>query len=262
MTRPLTAWPVPLATFVSTLVTTAAVFIGYGFLSGTSMVKAAQGILSADASYFAPALTAFDTWGFLHLMLLVYAVWQLTPAARRSSVQEEIRPRAITAFALHAVWVWAFQLEALWVSLFSSVATLLTLLSIMRIVRTESRAWHTLLSCHCTFGAYLGWTLVEVPITLFQLWSYQSLALAHSEWCAAAAITLLTATSMGLSYLNRGRLVPAIFTAWPVGAIAAARLTGTHESLGLVALASMATLAILASPVVIRLAHLTLPPAR
>ena len=111
-----TGWFLPVVTVLGVAAAIVAAFIGSGALGGTPINEAAGGALSADATPIAPAGTAFSIWSVIYLGLAAYAIWQLTPTARRSPRQEAVRPWALASAVLNALWIWTVQLGWLAVS--------------------------------------------------------------------------------------------------------------------------------------------------
>ena len=93
-------WALPIITVLGVAAAIVAAFIGSGALGGTSISEAAGGALSADATPIAPAGAAFSIWSVIYLGLAGYALWQLTPGARRSPRQHAVRPWALASALL------------------------------------------------------------------------------------------------------------------------------------------------------------------
>ncbi|MBB1024382.1 tryptophan-rich sensory protein, partial [Dietzia sp. DQ12-76] len=85
----------PVVTLLGVAAAIVAAFVGSGALGGTPVADAAGGALSADATPVAPAGSAFSIWSVIYLGLIVYALWQLSPTARRSARQRALRPWAL-----------------------------------------------------------------------------------------------------------------------------------------------------------------------
>lgn len=228
-------WAMPVITLLGTAVAVVLAFVGSGALGGTPVAEAAGGALSADATPVAPAGTAFSIWSVIYLGLAAYAIWQLTPTARRSARQHALRPWALASVLLNAAWIWTIQLDAVWASVLVILALLAVLIRIMYILGTPRTGGAVeLVVADGTFGLYLGWVSVATLAN-----TYAWLAASGVDQFATVAMGLvgiLAATAIGVAtaLLSRGRVAPALSTAWGLSWVAVGRTEGAHEASELV----------------------------
>lgn len=223
-----------------------AAFVGSGALGGTPINEAAGGALSADATPIAPAGTAFSIWSVIYLGLAAYAIWQLTPTARRSPRQEAVRPWALTSAVLNAAWIWTVQLGWLAVSVLVIVvllAVLFRLMVLLAVPRTGGIV--EMVVTDGTFGLYLGWVSVA-----FLANTYACLAAAGMEAvtgipAGVVGIVAAAVIAVATSLLSRGRIAPALATGWGLAWVAAGRTEGAFESSALVWSAAIAVAVVL-----------------
>lgn len=228
-----------------------AAFVGSGALGGTPISEAAGGALSADATPIAPAGTAFGIWSVIYLGLIAYALWQLTPGARRSARQHGVRPWALASALLNAAWIWTVQLGWLAVSVLVIVALLAVLVRVMFLLRAPSTGGivETVVT-DGTFGLYLGWVSVAFLANTY-------------AWLAAAGVDVFTRIELGvvgivvaaaiavvITFRSGGRVAPALATSWGLAWIAAGRTEGEYEAPELVWAAVLAVVVVLSMVVV------------
>ena len=249
-----TGWAFPVVTLLGTAAAIVAAFVGSGALGGTPIAEAAGGALSADATPVAPAGAAFGIWSVIYLGLAAYAVWQLTPAARRSGRQRSLRPWALASVLLNAAWIWTVQLELLAVSVVVIVVLLAVLIRIMYLLGAPRTSGVVeLVVTDATFGLYLGWVSVATLANTY-------------AWLAANGVDLVTGVPFGIvgivaaagigvatAVISRGRLAPALATAWGLSWVAVGRTEGAYDSAALVWSAGIAAAVVLASAVLTRL---------
>src|SRR5699024_2022467 len=163
-----------------------AAFVGSGALGGTPINEAAGGALSADATPVAPAGSAFGIWSVIYLGLAAYALWQLSPTARRSTCQRLLRPWALLSALLNAAWIWSVQLDLLVVSVAVIMVLLAVLVRIVMILGApRASGWLETLLTDGTFGLYLGWVTVAFLANVY-------------AWLADAGAALVTEIPLGL----------------------------------------------------------------
>lgn len=247
---------VPLLVLASGIVATAGAFLGSGVLGGTPIAEAAGGWLNEDSTPLAPASAAFRIWSVIYTGLLVYSVWQLLPAQRRSRRQGALRPWAVAAMLLNAVWIWTVQLGWLNASLLVIVVLLAVLGRILALlVAHRPEGWADRLITDGTFGLYLGWvTIATVANTSavlgaagFTGFGWPVPVLSSLVLAVAALIGVATA------WAGRGRIAPALALSWGLAWIAVGRTDGGLESAGTAVAAGIAAAVVLVSAVVLRL---------
>lgn len=248
-----TGWALPVVTVLGVAAAIVTAFIGSGAIGGTPINEAAGGALSADATPIAPAGSAFGIWSVIYLGLAAYALWQLTPVARRSPRQRAVRPRALASALLNAAWIWSVQLGWLAVSVLliaALLAVLVRLLVLLGAPRTGGIVERVVTDG--TFGLYLGWVSIAFLANFY-------------AWLAAAGVDLFTRIELGVvgivvaagiavatTYLSGGRVAPALATSWGLAWVAAGRTEGAYESPELVWAAVFAAIVVLAAAVVVR----------
>lgn len=241
---------------VFVLVTAAAIFtafLGSGALGGTPIQEAAGGALSADATPLAPAGSAFSIWSVIYAGLVGYAIWQLTPAARASERQHELRPWALASVVLNSVWIWTVQFDWLAVSVLVIVALLAVLIRIMYILgRPSTGRWADLVFSELTFGLYFGWVLIATFANTFAWLGAAGVEGMLTLPAGVVGIVVAGVVAVVAALIDGGRIAPALATGWGLGWVAAARTTGQFESPALVWTAGIAAAVVVAAPIVVR----------
>lgn len=228
-------WALPVVTVLGVAAAIVAAFFGSGALGGTPISEAAGGALSSDATQVAPAGPAFSIWSVIYVGLAAYALWQLTATARQSPRQREVRPWALLSAVLNAVWIWTIQLELLVVS----VAVILVLLAVLFRILVALGAPRTgglleTVVVDGTFGLYLGWVSVAVLANIYA-WLADAGATAFTE-LPLTVVGIAVAAGIGVvtALIFRGRIAPALATAWGLAWIAVGGDDGAHEAAALV----------------------------
>lgn len=224
-------WGLPVVTLIGVAVAIVTAFLGSGALGGTPIAEAAGGALSADATPIAPAGPAFGIWSIIYVGLAGYALWQLTPAARSSPRHRALRPWILGSALLNAAWIWSVQFGLLVISVLVIVVLLGVLIRTMYLLaapRTEGVAEFVLTDG--TIGLYLGWVSVAALANVYALLVDAGVA-AFSE-IALGVVGVAVATGIGLAtaWLSRGRLAPAVATAWGLAWVAAGRTEGAFAA--------------------------------
>lgn len=230
-----TGWAMPVITLLGTAVAVVLAFVGSGALGGTPVAEAAGGALSADATPVAPAGAAFGIWSVIYTGLVAYALWQLTPVARRSARQRALRPWALASVLLNAAWIWTVQLDAVWASVPVIIALLATLIRIMYLLGAPRTGGVVeLVVTDGTFGLYLGWVSVATLANTYAWLAASELEMVTTVPAGIVGIVAATAIGVATALLSRGRVAPALSTAWGLSWVAAGRTEGAYESAGLV----------------------------
>ncbi|MDO5619765.1 tryptophan-rich sensory protein [Kocuria sp.] len=245
-----------IVTFFAVVVAIFGAFLGSGAVGGQGVTEAAGGWLDADATPIAPASSAFSIWSVVYLGLAVYGIWQLSRTARGSERQRRLRPWIAGSALLNAAWLGVVGLD----SLLGSVAVILVLLlvlirTLLLMMSTRTSGWVETLLVDGTMGLYLGWVCVAVAANI-TAWLAGGVGLAgFSGWelATVAIITVAALIANGLAIFTRGRLAPALATAWGLAWIAVARTEGQFQSPILVWVAGVASAAVLVGVVVARL---------
>ncbi|AVM63865.1 tryptophan-rich sensory protein [Dietzia sp. oral taxon 368] len=240
-----TGWALPIITVLGTAAAIVAAFFGSGAMGGTPIAEAAGGVLSADATPVAPAASAFSIWSVIYIGLAAYALWQLTPTARRSARQAALRPWALASVLLNAAWIWAVQLELILGSVIVIVLLLAVLVRILYILGAPRIGGiPEAVVTDGTFGLYLGWVSVAFFANTF-------------AWLASAGVDVVTSVPFGIvgivvaagvgvatALISGGRIPPALATAWGLAWVAYGRASGEHESAALVWTAAIASVVV------------------
>ena len=245
-----TGWAMPVITLLGTAVAIVVAFIGSGALGGTPIAEAAGGALSADATPVAPAGSAFSIWSLIYLGLIAYAIWQLTPTARRSPRQRVLRPWALASVLLNAAWIWMVQLDALWASVLVIVALLAVLIRIMYLLGAPRTGGAVeLVVADGTFGLYLGWVSVATLANTYAWLAANDVELFATEAFGIVGIVLAAGIGVATALLSRGRVAPALATSWGLAWVAVGRTEGEYESGALVWTAAIGATVVLLTAV-------------
>ncbi|TCJ78274.1 UNVERIFIED_ORG: hypothetical protein EDC92_107207 [Dietzia maris] len=249
-----TGWALPIITLLGTAAAIVAAFIGSGALGGTPIAEAAGGVLSADATPVAPAGSAFSIWSVIYLGLTAYAIWQLTPVARRSARQAALRPWALASVLLNAAWVWAVQLELILGSVIVIVLLLAVLIRIMFILGAPriGGVVETVVT-DGTFGLYLGWASVAFFANTYAWIASEGVEVVTGVPFGIVGIVVAAAVGVATALISGGRIPPALATAWGLAWVAYGRTSGEHESAALVWTASIASVVVVVVALVRRL---------
>ncbi len=241
------SWVLPIITVLGVAAAIVAAFIGSGALGGTPISEAAGGSLSADATPVAPAGAAFSIWSVIYLGLAGYALWQLTPVARRSPRQRAVRPWALASALLNAAWIWTVQLGWLAVSVLVIIALLAVLIRVMFLLgapRTGGLV-ETVLA-DGTFGLYLGWVTVAFLANTYAWLADAGVDVVTRIQMGVVGIVVAAAIAVATVLLSGGRVAPALATSWGLAWVAAGRTEGAFESPELVWTAVFAVVVVLA----------------
>ena len=245
---------VPVITLLGTAAAIVAAFIGSGALGGTPVAEAAGGALSADATPVAPAGSAFSIWSLIYLGLAAYALWQLTPVARRSLRQRALRPWALASVLLNAVWIWTVQLDAVWASVLVIIALLSVLIRIMFILGAPRTGGVVELAvADGTFGLYLGWVSVATLANTYAWLAANEVELVTGVPFGVVGILVAAAIGVATALLSGGRVAPALATAWGLAWVAVGRTEGRFESQALAWTAAICAAVVLIVAVLNRL---------
>lgn len=133
-----------------------------------------------------PAPYTFSIWGLIYLLLLIYAVYQLS--SRRHRLVERIGYLFLLSCLFNVGWVllWHYLYTQVWLSLIAMIGLLLSLIFIFHNIRKETRPsksekWLARLP----FNIYLGWisvaTIVNVSVVLYD-WNWNGFGLSDIAW--------------------------------------------------------------------------------
>ncbi len=246
-------WAMPIITLIGVAIAIVVAFIGSGAMGGTPIAEAAGGALSADATPLAPASTAFSIWSVIYVGLAAYALWQLSPTARRSERQRVLRPWALLSVLLNAAWIWMVQLELILASVAVILALLVVLIRIMYILgRPRKGGWLEMLLTDGTFGLYFGWVLVATFANTYAWLANAGVDAFLEVPVGVAGIVVAAVIAVLAAILDGGRVAPALATSWGLAWIAVARTEGNFEDPVLVWTAAIAAGTVLTIAVIMR----------
>lgn len=236
---------------VGTVVAIAGAFVGSGAAGGTPIQDAAGGALSADATMLAPAGPAFSIWSVVYLGLLGYAIWQALPSQAARVRQRRIGYWMLASLLLNAAWILSVQFGMLALSAVLIAALLVVLLvAFVLLQRIPGGTTADAILFDGTTGLYLGWVMVATVANVTALLvaaGFDGFGWSPHAW-GMALLVVATALGAALAIWDRGRLAPAVATAWGLAWIGVSRLTGTLESapVGITALAAALVLLMIA----------------
>jgi hypothetical protein len=152
------------------------------------------------AIYFVPAGYVFSIWGLIYLGLIAFAIYQILPAQRKTSLLKEIAPVYWLGSIANAAWILLWHYEYFPLTLVAMLVLLATLLFIyVRISKARpgldrNQKWFVQLP----FSIYLGWisvaTIANVSQVLFSA-GWNAWGISATAW---TAIMLAVATFLGL----------------------------------------------------------------
>ncbi|MBS7549565.1 tryptophan-rich sensory protein [Dietzia sp. Marseille-Q0999] len=235
----------PVITVLGTAAAIVAAFFGSGAMGGTPIAEAAGGVLSADATPVAPAGSAFSIWSVIYIGLAAYALWQLTPTARRSARQAALRPWALASVLLNAAWIWAVQLELILGSVIVIVLLLAVLVRVLYILGAPRIGGVVeAVVTDGTFGLYLGWVSVAFFANTFAWLASAGVDVVTGVPFGIVGIVVAAAVGVATALISGGRIPPALATAWGLAWVAYGRTSGEHESAALVWTAAIASVVV------------------
>ncbi|HEY4615785.1 MAG TPA: tryptophan-rich sensory protein [Citricoccus sp.] len=234
------------ATAVIIVLAIVSAFVGSGALGGTPIAQAADGWLTADSTWIAPAGPAFSIWSVIYTGLIGYGIWQFFPAADTARHQAA-RPWILAGVVLNSAWIWTVQAGWLALSVLVIVLLLACLCRVLAILEAPryrpatrpagSRAagpgtvarWSGRVLLDGVQGLYLGWvtvaTLANAAAWLGSL-GWTGTPFSPVTWgtiLVVAATLIATATAL----YDGGRFAPAVATAWGLAWIAVGRSDGS-----------------------------------
>lgn len=210
----------------------AGAFIGSGALGGTPIAQAAGGRLGSDSTLLAPGTGAFSIWSVVYFGLVVYALWQLTPGAARSTTQRPIRPFAAGSAILNALWIGVVQVGWLGASVVVMLLLLLVLVRIFMLMKPliEQRTERWIMAF--AFGPYLGWVSVATVANIAAWLAARGVG-AGAAWVTPLACVLVAMAALigALTVVySGGRIAAAVAMVWGIAWIGVGRSDGGLES--------------------------------
>ena len=225
--------------FVLALVAIAGAFYGSGALGGAQIQDAAGGALAADSTLIAPAGPAFSIWSVIYLGLFAYAVWQLLPSQATRAVHRRLGYLIAVSMLLNAAWIGVVQLGQVGLSVVVISALLVVLgIAFSLLLRTRRKADSTAAGIvesvvlDGTVGLYLGWvtiaTAANVAAWLTAL-GFRGFGIDPDIW-GVGVVSVAALCGVATAVAGRGRLTPALASAWGLSWVAVARITDEPAS--------------------------------
>ncbi|QJA00343.1 TspO/MBR family protein [Leifsonia sp. PS1209] len=255
-TRPVAADRVrQVAVVVGAVLAVIGAFIGSGAAGGTPIQKAAGGALSADATMLSPAGPAFSIWSVIYLGLLGYAIWQALPSQAAKTRQRRIGYWMLASLLLNAAWILSVQFGMLALSAVLIAALLVVLIvAFVLLQRIPGGTTADAILFDGTTGLYLGWVMVATVANVTSLLvaaGFDGFGWSPHAW-GMALVVVAAILGAALAIWDRGRLAPAIASAWGLAWIGVSRLTGTLESAPVAITAIAAAVVLLMIAVAVR----------
>jgi len=255
-TRPVAADRVrQVAVVVGAVLAVIGAFVGSGAAGGTPIQKAAGGALSADATMLSPAGPAFSIWSVIYLGLLGYAIWQALPSQAAKTRQRRIGYWMLASLLLNAAWILSVQFGMLALSAVLIAALLVVLIvAFVLLQRIPGGTTADAILFDGSTGLYLGWVMVATVANVTSLLvaaGFDGFGWSPHAW-GMALVVVAAILGAALAIWDRGRLTPAIASAWGLAWIGVSRLTGTLESAPVAITAIAAAVVLLMIAVAVR----------
>jgi hypothetical protein len=213
--------------------------IGLAYYANTQAFNS-QSMEEVSAKYptlLTPAGYAFSIWGLIYLGLGAYAVWQLLPAQRQSSLPDAVARSLTLANLGSAAWVVLFAYELI----LPSTGVMLVILGALmvaygrarrRVLADAAPAWVSV-----PFAMYLGWISVAATINITIALGVMGLNLSGGIPVVLTYVLILILVVLAL-IMSRAfsAIVFALTVAWALVAIWLVRIREVPE-LGWAALA-------------------------
>jgi hypothetical protein len=241
-----------------------------GFL-GTVVVNALANILPLNnlttgalsdlyPNLFVPAGLTFAIWGLIYVLLGIFAIYPLTPGARRAPQKTEfvqrIGPWFFVSCLANIGWIFAWHYQILALSLAFMLILLGCLLAIylrLKVGKSEATKAERYLA-HLPFSVYLGWitiaTIANVTALLVDI-NWNALGLGQQFWAVAVIIVgIVIALSM---LFTRKDIFYCLVVDWAILGILLKRLSDTTMADQSVVIVTIAGLAIITVGVIAQL---------
>ena len=221
------------AVIAGTVVALIGAVVGSGSVGGTPIPTAAGGALGPDATLVAPAGPAFAIWSVIYLGLVAYAIWQALPSQAARPRQRAIGYWVLASLLLNAAWILSVQAGLLALSV-AVIAALLAVLIVtfVRLQREPAGTTADAVLLDGTVGLYLGWVMVATVANIAAALvaaGFTGLGISQHVW-GMAVVAVAGIVGCALAVWDRGRLAPALASAWGLIWIGVSRLTGTLQS--------------------------------
>ena len=221
------------AVIAGTVVALIGAVVGSGYVGGTPIPEVAGGALGPDATLVAPAGPAFAIWSVIYLGLVAYAIWQALPSQAARPRQRAIGYWVLAALLLNAAWILSVQAGLLALSVAVIAALLVVLIvTFVRLQREPAGTTADAVLLDGTVGLYLGWVMVATVANIAAALvaaGFTGLGISQHVW-GMAVVAVAGIIGCALAVWDRGRLAPALASAWGLIWIGVSRLTGSLES--------------------------------
>lgn len=218
---------------VGSVVAIVGAFLGSGAAGGTTVQDAGGGAFAADATLLSPGTTAFSIWSVIYTGLVAYAIWQAFPRNAASARHRSIGWWVLVSMLLNAVWILVVQAGLVPLSLLVIVALLAVLVKIfITLQQIPGRGIVEAIVVDGTLGLYLGWVMIATVANVASVLvaaDFDGFGISPDLW-GVVILIVAGAISVALSFWGRGRLTPALATAWGVFWIGVARTTDEPAS--------------------------------
>lgn len=154
---------------------------------------------------FAPAGYAFSIWGFIYILLGIYAVYQLF---KNNELIAKINQIFVLNALLNASWIFAWHYNLIWLSVIIMIGLLITLIKISDIfhdrIVTQKETWLVRLP----FGVYFGWitvaTIANIAVFLVYI-DWNKFGISEVFW---TILVLLVGTFIGSWRILYDKFIP------------------------------------------------------
>lgn len=217
------------AVIVATVVALGGAVYGSGLVGGEPIPRVAGGALGPDATLLAPAGPAFAIWSVIYLGLAGYAIWQAMTSQAARHRQRAVGYWVTASLLLNAGWILTVQAGMLALSVPAIVLLLAVLVvAFVRLRHEPGGTTADAVLLDGTMGLYLGWVMVATAANVaawLQAAGFSGLGVSPELW-AMGVLVALAAVACALAVWDRGRLAPALASAWGLVWIAVSRATG------------------------------------
>ncbi|MGH1524897.1 tryptophan-rich sensory protein [Leifsonia sp. L25] len=231
---------------------------GSGLAGGRPIPRVAGGALGPDATLVAPAGPAFAIWSVVYLGLAGYAIWQALPSQAARRRQRAVGYWIIASLLLNAAWIVAVQAGLLALSV--PIIGLLLVVLVVAFVRLRHEPGDTTADAVLldgTVGLYLGWAMVATAADVaawLQTAGFTGFGMPPEVW-AMAVLAALAVVACALAVWDRGRLAPALASAWGLVWIAVSRSAGGLPSAVVAVTALASAILVIMVAVAVRVAR-------
>lgn len=236
-----------------------------GLLGGPAIDRAANRAFGPDATLVAPAPQAFAIRSVIFGGIACYAIWQALPTQAMTERQRRVGYWLVAVFLLEAASILAVRAGVATIGVAVNVilvAVLVTAFAVLLRHPGERTADAVLLDG--TVGLLLGWTLVEAMADAAIGASTGGIARGgdiggNPHLWAIGALAAVAVCGSALAIGDRGRIAPALGSAWGLAWVGVARLDGGLQSPPVAVTAFAAAALILLVAVAVRVARTPVP---